>query len=49
MAACLKNKQLNPEDMESEVEDKKVPMEEATVKSLGEMKKRHREWHLAAG
>jgi hypothetical protein len=40
--ACLDNKEPNPEDMEFEVEHRKVPMEEAAVKSSGTMKKRHR-------
>jgi hypothetical protein len=45
----LDSKELNLEDMESEVEHREVPMEETVVKSLGEIKKRHRGWHLAAG
>jgi hypothetical protein len=49
MAACLESKKLNPEDMESRVEHREVPTEEAAVKSSGAMKKRHRGQHLAAG
>jgi hypothetical protein len=49
MAACLDSKELSPEDMESEVEHREVPTEEATAKSSGTMKKRHRGRHLAAG
>jgi hypothetical protein len=30
---CLNSKELNPEDMESEVEHQEVPTEEAAVKS----------------
>jgi hypothetical protein len=40
-AACLDSKELNPEDMESEVELREVPTKEATMKSSGPMKK----WH----
>jgi hypothetical protein len=47
--ACLESKEPNPEDMESEVEHREVPTEEAAVKSSGTMKKRHRGRHLAAG
>jgi hypothetical protein len=47
--ACLDSKDLNPEDMESEVEHQEVPMEEAAVISSGTIKKRHRGRHLAAG
>jgi hypothetical protein len=49
MTACLNSKELNLEDMESEVEHWEVHMEEAAVKSLGTIKKRHRGRHLAAG
>jgi hypothetical protein len=42
MAACLDSKELNLEDMKSEVEHLEVPAEEAAVKSSGTMKKRHR-------
>jgi hypothetical protein len=49
MEACLDSKELNPEDMESEVEQQEVPTEEAAVKSSGTMKKWHRGWHLTAG
>jgi hypothetical protein len=49
MKVCLHSKDLNPEDMESEVEQWEVPMEEATVKSSRTMKKLHRGWHRAAG
>jgi hypothetical protein len=49
MKACLDSKEPNPEDMESEVERREVPTEEAAVKSSGTMKKRHRDRHLAAG
>jgi hypothetical protein len=45
---CLESKQLNPEDMESEVKPREVPTEEAALKSSGTMKKRHRGRHLAA-
>jgi hypothetical protein len=37
------------EEMKAVVEHQEVPMEEAAVKSLATMKKRHRGWHLAAG
>jgi hypothetical protein len=47
--ACLGSKELNPENVKSEVEYREVPMKEAAVKSLGTMKKRHRGRHLAAG
>jgi hypothetical protein len=47
--AAYDSKELNPEDRESEVTHRKVPMEEAAVKSLGTMKKRHWNRHLAAG
>jgi hypothetical protein len=47
--ACLDSKELNLEDMKSEMEHQEVPMEEAAVKSLGTMKKQHRSQHLAAG
>jgi hypothetical protein len=47
--ACLDSKELDPEGMESKVEHREVPMEEAAVKSSGTMKKRHKGWHLAAG
>jgi hypothetical protein len=39
----------NPEEMESEAEYWEVHTEEATVKSFGAVKKRHRGQHLAAG
>jgi hypothetical protein len=48
-AVCLDSKELNSEDMESEVEHQEVCTEEATVKSSGTMKKRHRGQRLAAG
>jgi hypothetical protein len=35
--------------MKSEVEHWDVPTEEAAVKSVGALKKGHRDWHLAAG
>jgi hypothetical protein len=41
MEACQDSKELNPEDMKSEVEHWEVPTEEATVKSSGTTKKRH--------
>jgi hypothetical protein len=47
--ACLDSKELNSEDMKSEVEHQEVPMEEAAVKSSGTMKKRHKGRHLVAG
>lgn len=47
--ACVDSKQPNPEDMESKVEHQEVPMEEATLKSSGTMKKQHRGQHLVAG
>jgi hypothetical protein len=47
--ACLDSKELNPEDMESEVEYREVHTEEVAVKSSGAMKKRHRGWDLAEG
>jgi hypothetical protein len=47
--ACLDSKELNPEDMKSEMEHQEVPMEEAAVKSSRTMKKWHRGQHLAAG
>jgi hypothetical protein len=43
------NLETNPEKMQSEVEHREVPMEEAAVKSSETMKKRHRGRHLAAG
>jgi hypothetical protein len=42
-------KEPNPEEMESEVEHREVPMEEAAVKSSGALKQQHRGRHLAAG
>jgi hypothetical protein len=47
--ACLDSKEPNPEDMESEVEHREVPTEEAAVKSSRTMKKWHRDRHLAPG
>jgi NurA-like 5'-3' nuclease len=47
--ACLDSKELNLEDMESEVEHWEIPTEEVAMKSLGTMKKWHRGRHLAAG
>jgi hypothetical protein len=47
--ACLDSKELNSEDMKSEVEHREVPTEESAVKSLGTMKKQHMGRHLAAG
>jgi hypothetical protein len=41
--------ELTPEMMQSTGEHREVPTEEATVKSLGTMKKWHRGRHLAAG
>jgi hypothetical protein len=49
MEACLHSKELKLEGMESQVEHREVPTEEAKVKSLGTMKKQHTGWHLAAG
>jgi hypothetical protein len=49
MKTCLESKEANPEDMESEVERREVPTEEAAVKSSGTMKKGQRGRHLAAG
>jgi hypothetical protein len=43
---CLDSKEPNLEDVESEVEYREVPTEEATVKSSGTMKKQHRVLHL---
>jgi hypothetical protein len=40
--ACLENKKLNSEDIESEVEHREVPTEEAAVKYSGTMKKRQK-------
>jgi hypothetical protein len=48
MEPCLESKKLNPEDLESEVEHREVPTEEAALKSSGTMKKRHRGRHLGA-
>jgi hypothetical protein len=48
-AACLDSKELNPEDMESEVEHRDIPTEEAAVKSSGTVKKRYRGRHKAVG
>jgi hypothetical protein len=42
MEVCLDSKELNPEDMKSKVEHREVPTEEAALKFLGTMKKRHR-------
>jgi hypothetical protein len=42
MEACLDSKELNPEDMKSEVEYWEVPIEEAAVKSSGTLEKKHR-------
>jgi hypothetical protein len=47
--ACRSSKDLSPEEMESEVERRKVPTEEAAVKSSRAMKKRHRGRRMAAG
>jgi hypothetical protein len=46
---CLDNKELNPEDIESKVEQWEVPMEEAAVKFPRTMKQWHRGPHQAAG
>jgi hypothetical protein len=40
METCLDSKELNLEDMESEVEHWGAPTEEAAVKSSGTIKKR---------
>jgi hypothetical protein len=45
----LDSKELNPEDMESEMEHREVPTEEAAVKSSGTMKKWHRGRYQATG
>jgi hypothetical protein len=47
--ACLESKEPNPDNMESEVEHREIPMEEAAVKSSTTMKKQHKGQHLAAG
>jgi hypothetical protein len=39
--ACLDSKELNSEDIESEMEHREVPTGEAAVKSSETMKKRH--------
>jgi hypothetical protein len=49
MKTCQDSKEPNLEDMESEVERREVPAEEAAMKSSGAMKKRHGGRHLAAG
>jgi hypothetical protein len=54
MMACLGKMEatdlkVNPEEMESESEHREVPQEMAAVRSLGTMKKRHWDPHLAAG
>jgi hypothetical protein len=46
--ACLDSKEINPGDMESEVEHREIRTEEASVTSSGTMKKRRRGLHLAA-
>jgi hypothetical protein len=46
---CLDTKELNLEDMESEVEYWEVPMEDVAVKSSGTIKKWRRGQHLVAG
>jgi hypothetical protein len=48
MNSCLDCKEPNLEAMESEVEHREVPIEEAAVKSSGTMKKRYRGRNLAA-
>jgi hypothetical protein len=45
----LDSKELNPEDMESEVEYWEAPMDEAAVKSSETLKKQHGGQHPAAG
>jgi hypothetical protein len=47
--ACLDSKELNTEDVESEVEHREVPKEDAIVKSVKGRKKRHSGRKLAAG
>jgi hypothetical protein len=47
--ASLECKEQGPKDMESGAERQMVHMEEATVKSSGITKKRHRGRHIAAG
>lgn len=46
--ACLDNKEPNLEDMQSRTKHRKVPKENATVKSSGALKKQHRDWNLVA-
>jgi hypothetical protein len=47
--ACRDGNDRSPEEMESEVERREVPTEEAAVKSSRTMKKRHRGRRMAAG
>jgi hypothetical protein len=47
--ASLECKEQGLKELESKVERREVPMEEATMKSLGIMKKWHRGRHIAAG
>jgi hypothetical protein len=47
--AYLEKMEANPEEVKFEAESKKVPKEEAAMKSFGELKKRHRGQHLTAG
>jgi hypothetical protein len=47
--ACLDIQELNPEDMESEVEHREVPKENVVVKPFKGRKKRHWGQHLVAG
>jgi hypothetical protein len=47
--AHLGCKEPSPKEMESQVEHREVPMEEAAVKSSRVMKTQHRGQHLAAG
>jgi hypothetical protein len=47
--ACIENMEANPGEMLSKVEHEKVPKEEAAVKPVGALRKRHRGRHLPAG
>jgi hypothetical protein len=46
--SCRGSKEPNLKYMESEVEHRQVPTEEASMKFSGTMKKRHKGNHLAA-
>jgi hypothetical protein len=47
--ACQEKKKRKPDNVESEVERRDVPMEEAAVKFSRIMKKQHRGQHITAG